>query len=481
VRNLGSVLHATSDAQALIDLVVPEQPEIFSFAELGRLADGVAANLAIERGTHVGILGQNSVEYLTTLLGIMRAGGVAVPINFKFPDATIDYVVEDASLRLVFADEENISRIDDSVETRSLCCVEADNFPIVQPSQREPALILYTSGSTGQPKGVILSHDSQWSMIEQGVARKPGLCGIVAAPLYHMNGMLGAFRLLFGQGRVVLLPRFNARNYLQALAAHKVNMITGVPTMLAMMLREKDLIADLDLDSVKVISIGSAPLSETVAREVKAIFPNAGLSNSYGTTEAGAGMFGPHPDGLATPLISLGFPQDHVQVRLVGDLPTEGVLEVQTRAAMNGYLNLPDKTREKTSKDGWVDTGDVMRVDANGFYYFVGRDDDMFNCGGENVYPGQIERLLETDDRISECCVVPIVDSVRGQVPVAFVTGTSGHELDVQTVKDLVLTALPACMHPRHVIFINEMPIAGTNKIDRQILQQRAADTINRD
>jgi len=480
MNNLGLSLNSSSEALALIDLSLPEDPKMFSFADLSALTNGVAANLDIKRGTPVGILAENSVEYVTTFLAIMRAGGVAVPINFRFPDTTIDFIVRDASLSLVFADEKNQARLSGANEVRPLKIEHADQQPVIEVEGNEPAMVLYTSGSTGQPKGVILSHDSQRVMIAGMATRMADQCAIVAAPLYHMNAMLFTFSLLSGRGRIILLPRFRARDYLQALDTYKVNLITGIPTMLAMMLREKDLTETLNFDSVSAVTIGSAPLSETVAKEVNALFPNAGISNGYGTTEAGAGMFGPHPEGIATPIVSLGFPQPHVEVRLVGS-PAEGVLEVKTPAAMNGYLNLPDKTREKTTADGWINTGDVMRVDENGFYYFVGRDDDMFNCGGENIYPGQIERLLEQDKRIAECSIVPLDDEVRGQVPVAFVVRASDHEIDAQAVKDIVLENMPVYTYPRHVIFLDEMPVAGTNKIDRQVLAQQASAKIKRD
>jgi acyl-CoA synthetase (AMP-forming)/AMP-acid ligase II len=192
-------------------------------------------------------------------------------------------------------------------------------------------------------------------------------------------------------------------------------------------------------------------------------------------------MFGRHPDGLPQPGVSLGYPQPHVQVRLVdGETNTEGVLEVKTAAAMNGYLNLPEKTSEKTTPDGWINTGDTMRVDENGFYFFVGRDDDMFNCSGENIYPGEIERILEADPRISECSVVPLADEIRGQVPVAFVVAAADSEIAEQTVKDIVLANAPAYMHPRHVLFMREMPLAGTSKIDRKMLEGIAAGKISR-
>jgi len=225
------------------------------------------------------------------------------------------------------------------------------------------------------------------------------------------------------------------------------------------------------------IQVGSAPLSETLIAQVEEVFPNARISNGYGTTEAGAGMFGAHPDGIPTPSLSIGYPQEHVKIRLVdGADENEGVLQVITPAAMNGYLNLPEKTAEKMSDDGWVDTGDIMRRDEQGFFYFVGRDDDMFNCGGENVYPGEVERILETDPRVAECCVVPIPDEVKAFKPVAFVVTAVGTTLNEDEVKAIALADAPAYMHPRRVYFLETMPLAGTNKIDRASLTRLATE-----
>ena len=481
MKNLGSVFTRTNDELACIDLHDADQPQSFSYSALQQLADGVASNLDIERGARVGILAWNSIEFVAILLGIMRAGGVAVPINHKFPDSTVHYIVSDAALSIVFADEENKMRLPANVDVRDMSCVSGTAYDAVEPLDGEPGLVLYTSGSTGRPKGVVLSHNSQLSMVERVGTSLRGRAAIVAAPLYHMNALLMLFMYLYSGGRIVLLPKFDARTYLRAIETYQVNAITGVPTMLALMLRENDLIETLDFSSVSAISIGSAPLSETVASRAMAVFANASISNGYGTTEAGALMFGAHPQGLPTPSVALGYPQPHVQVRLVdGESAQAGVLEVKTAAAMNEYLNLPEKTAEKTSKDGWISTGDTMRVDENGFYFFVGRDDDMFNCSGENIFPGEVERILESDPRIAECCVVPLSDEIRGHIPVAFVITEHQAEINEQQIKDIVLANAPAYMHPRHVVFIDSMPLAGTNKIDRKALAELAAATIIR-
>lgn len=481
-RNLGSAVVPCSSEPALFDLS-EESPASLSLDEVSARADAFASAMiarGIGPGSRVGICGQNSANLLCALLGAMRSGGVAVPLNHKLPNETLEFISADARLELVLADGDLQERFPSSVPANTLTDPVPDGSDIVavQPAPGQAAMVLYTSGSTGRPKGVLLSHDSQWTMLDR-LAIPQGVTGIVAAPLYHMNGLLFALSLLHARSRLVLMPRFEASAYLRAVDKYRVNVVTGVPTMLAMMSREREDLGDLDLESVSLVSIGSAPLTQNVIRETERLFPNARVANGYGTTETGAGVFGRHPDGLRVPKMSLGYPAEDVEVRLSGGTADEGVLQVRTPSAMTEYLNSPQKTAEKVSPDGWIDTGDVMRRDEHGFYYFVGRADDMFVCGGENVYPGQLERVLERHPAIEEVCVVPVPDEVRGEMPVAFITLSDGHSLTEDEVKELALAGAPAYMHPRRVFFVDGMPLAATNKIDRRALTKAATGRLS--
>ena len=161
--------------------------------------------------------------------------------------------------------------------------------------------------------------------------------------------------------------------------------------------------------------------------------------------------------------------------RKVSGADAQGVLEVHCATRMNGYQNRPELTAERL-RDGWIHTGDIMRRDADGWYYFVGRADDMFVCAGENVYPGEVERLLERHPDVLEACVLPMDDAVRGQVPVAFVVPRPGTAPTAQALKDHVIAHAAPHLYPRRVWFIERMPLAGTNKIDRHALTARAAE-----
>ena len=248
--------------------------------------------------------------------------------------------------------------------------------------------------------------------------------------------------------------------------------------MIAMVLREREALARSDLSSVAAVRMGSAPVSPGLFDAVRRVFPGATVSNAYGTTEAGPIVFAPHPEGKPTPDLSVGTAHPQVELRLVaGDdhNACEGVLQMRCPALMNGYHNLPEATARAMTEDGFYITGDVFRRDADGFYYFVGRADDMFVSGGENVYPGEVEKLLERHPDIHQAVVVPVDDELKYQKPVAFVVPRPGAAPSEDQVKQFALTNAAPYLHPRRVSFLAELPLAGTNKIDRRALAERAA------
>jgi acyl-coenzyme A synthetase/AMP-(fatty) acid ligase len=252
--------------------------------------------------------------------------------------------------------------------------------------------------------------------------------------------------------------------------------------MIAMMLRETELLAATDLSSVAFVRMGSAPVSASLMAALRAALPQAAVTNAYGTTEAGPVVFGPHPKGLPQPELSVGYPHPKVALRLVDGTnrdADQGVLEMKCPALMNGYHNRPDVAPPLTA-DGYYITGDVFRRDADGFHYFVGRTDDMFVSGGENIYPAEVERMLERHPDIAQAAVVPIEDDIKGQKPVAFVIRKDGRALDGEAVKRFALANAPAYAHPRFVWFVDELPLASTNKLDRAALQRMAEERVTK-
>jgi acyl-CoA synthetase (AMP-forming)/AMP-acid ligase II len=222
--------------------------------------------------------------------------------------------------------------------------------------------------------------------------------------------------------------------------------------------------------------MGSSPITQSLIDQVRGVFPKAAISNGYGTTEAGPVVFGPHPDGIVQPELSTGYPHPEVQLRLVRDgreVQDEGALEMKCGALMTHYHNLPEATAKAMTPDGYYRTSDVFRRDKDGFFFFVGRVDDMFVCGGENIYPGEVEKMLERHPGIHQAAVIPVPDELKGHKPIAFVVRANGSDLDERAVKSYALANAPAYQHPRQVFFIDEMPLAGTNKIDKRVLAKQ--------
>jgi long-chain acyl-CoA synthetase len=488
--NLGDLVDRTQnpDAPALIDALDWEHPAHYTHGDIDRLACAVANGL-VRRGLHpgqrVGILSANRVEFLAAYFGIMRAGMVAVPINHKFPRATIEFVLADAEIRLVLCDGPRRGLLPTSQASLDFdtahwqAFLGASDFTTVRPEPGAIAMILYTSGSTGRPKGVPLDHAGHlWtvrSRIAPGPFRDHRL--LVAAPLFHMNG-LGTSKFVFAaHASMVLLPQFDARRYIEAIERFRITWLTSVPTMLAMVVREKEALGRTDLSSVRTVRMGSAPVTQNLVDDLRKLFPRTTVLNAYGTTEAGPVMFGPHPDGRPKPDLALGWPLPGVDVRLIdenGRDAEQGVLWIRTPANMPGYLNLPAKTKEVLTEDGWYISGDIFRRDSDGAYYFVGRADDMFVCGGENIYPGEVEQLLEKHPDIVQACVVPVPDEIKGEKPFAFVVARAGASITEDAVKRYALDNAPAYQHPRQVVFMPELPLAGTNKVDRKALGEKA-------
>ena len=496
--NLGDLVDRTRDPDkvALIDLGGEAEPREFTFAALDAMANGVARALlarGLVRGERVAILSENRAEYLAAYYGAMRAGLVAVPVNHKFPHDLVDFVIRDAGARIVFCDRARRAHCPPDIPAVEFgasgdagfdAFLDPGAFAAIVPAQDEAAMILYTSGSTGRPKGVVLSHRSHLWVVEvrmegQALARHRYL---IAAPLYHMNALALAKLACAAHATIVLLPRFDAGAYLRAIEHYRCTWLTAVPPMIAMMLREKALLARTDLSSVEFLRMGSAPVSPNLVAAIEKAMPHARTSNAYGTTEGGPVVFGPHPDGIPQPVLSVGYPHPRVQVRLVdGDdrNAVQGVLQLKCPAVMSGYHNRPELVPPFTD-DGFYVTGDVFRRDEHGFHYFVGRVDDMFVSGGENIYPGEIEKRLEAHPDIVQACVVPIDDEIKGQKPVAFCVVRPGAALTPGQVKQYALATGPAYAHPRFVWFVDALPLASTNKIDRKALQALARERVAR-
>ncbi len=492
--NLGALFDPElgGDNPALIDCRNWDAPRRYSHRELDDLANACARGLlarGLVRGDAVAILSANRAEFLIAYLGILRAGLIAVPISYRFPSEMIDFVLSDSVAKHVFCDGPRRDKFSSELPLTDFDhaggpdgpsfenLLDEGPFEAVRPGDEDVAMVLYTSGSSGRPKGVPLTHKGHlWALRgRMGAWPFDHHRLLIAAPLYHMNALCSCLFGLAASTATVMLPEFDARHFLEAIERFECTWITSVPTMIAMAFMEEDLVSRLDLSSVTVVRMGSAPISHKLWARAEEVFPKAHITNGYGTTEAGPIVFGSTRDNPVPPT-SVGRQAPGVELKLIdgdGNEANEGVLWQRCPANTAGYLNLPEKTAEVLTEDGWYISGDVFRRDADGAYYFVGRSDDMFVCGGENIYPGEVEALLLGHEGVEQSCVVPVPDDIKGEKPIAFVVRTSGATVGEHEVKQYALANAPAYQHPRMVLFLDELPLAGPGKIDRQGLEER--------
>ena len=490
--NLAAILDPSApDAQPFVIELAPDGSERrqVSWGEARLAIAAIARGLlrrGLQRGESVAIVAVNSADYLLAYMATMAAGLVSLPVNHKLPRETVAHILHDSQVRFALVDAERRALVDGAVPWAEFgapgpngfaALLDPGQFATLEMRPDEVAMILYTSGSTGLPKGVPLTHAGYiWATGMYGDQR-PVIHGnpvLIAAPLFHMNGLFSAKNVMVHGGTILLMTEFSPRGYIAAIDRYRVAMITSVPTMLALVLKEREALAAADLSCVENVMTGSAPSTAEFFAQLQATFPGAMVWNSWGTTESGPIGFGPHPQGLPRPLAALGYPRAEVRIRLVGATPDEGVLHIRTPALMSGYLNRPEDTAKRLV-DGWYDTGDVVRRDENGFVFFVGRADDMFLCGGENVYPGEVETVLNRHPAVLQAAVVPVADEIKYQVPVAFVVPKPGRSPGEDELRRWALDNGPAYAHPRAVWFLDSLPLAGTNKIDRKALLDLAA------
>jgi long-chain acyl-CoA synthetase len=468
------------------------------YGELDAAMEEVGAALAaagLRPGERIALIAGNRAEYLAVFFGAIRAGLIVVPVNHKLGGEAIAFIVEDAACAAVILDTATLVDLAGPLERckSPRLRLALDDAPAGWTSLAElpggalePPQIAadaqcfqpYTAGSTGRPKGVIATHDGQlWSirMSQRYWPVAESERGIVAAPLYHKNAMRGTIKpMLYAGASVVLMPGFEPRPYLEALARHRCTSAFGVPAMFAMLLREEKLLAALDFSALRTVSMGSAPVPQELVDKVERAFSNAKVKESYGLTEGG-GPLRPPLDGRPIPRGSCGVAAPETELKLTDpdgrENPRYGELWIRCPYVCKGYHNLPELTRERIV-DGWLRTGDVFSVDEGGFYYFRGRIDDMFTCGGENIYPKDVENLLLGHPDVVDAVVVPHAHQLKGFAPVAMVVPRPGARLEPDAVKRFCLERGPAFAHPRIVLVVEKLPLSGADKVDRRQVRE---------
>jgi acyl-CoA synthetase (AMP-forming)/AMP-acid ligase II len=483
----------------------------------GELRDGVACfagamrALGVEAGDRVAMLSRNGDHFLEYILGTFWTGGVINPVNLRWTAREMGYSLADCDTRVLIVEPgfaalvpeirrhapglRHILSTDDIAadDIRPHRDWRAGAAPVPDALRSGDALaaILYTGGTTGRPKGVMLSHTNLGSsalgaLASPGMA--PGHCFLHSAPLFHIGALSGLMIALFAGSTCAFIPAFEPVAMLEAISAWRVSDVFFVPTMLRMTL-DHPRFAEFDMSSVRRIRYGAAPMDDMLLDRAIEAFPHAGFSQAYGMTEL-------------SPTCTLLGPEDHskearaegrgrsagratvmTEVRIVGpddeELPRGETGEVVVRGptVMQGYWNMPEATAEAT-RGGWMHTGDMGRMDAAGYVTVVDRLKDMIITGGENVYSAEVENVLSTHPAVAAVAVIGLPDEKWGERVHAVIVARPGAVTDAAAIQAHCRAGLAGYKVPRGIEFVEALPLSGAGKILKTTL--RAERTLSR-
>ena len=485
--NLAAVLEAAAARAGGADAVVQPGSVQLSYADLreraARLAGGLAA-LGLARGEPLAAVLDNRHELVELYWAAQWLGAVFVPLSWRAPAAELDYCVGDAGAGLVARDGGNGSvTVGDATFAELLEHPELPGAFDLDTSA--PGLMLYTSGTTGRPKGVPRSHAADRAggvsqALQHGLA--PGDRTLGVMPLYHTMGLHSLLAMPVVSGCFVCLPRWDAGDALALIEAERLTSLYLAPTLfhdLVMHPRR----ADFDVSSVRALAYAGAAMTSSLVRRCVDAFGPALFVNHYGSTEIYT--FSVHRDQAAKPGCA-GRASMNALLRLVStdedarpeDVVADGeegqvICRLDSDEAFGGYWNRPD-ANEKAIRDGWYFTGDVGRVDEDGDLWLVGRVDDMIISGGENVHPLEVEEVVARHPGVVEVAVVGAPDDRLGQRVVAVVVApeTTGEELDAFCLAD---GGIARWKRPREYRFVDELPKSPSGKILRRLLRTEGA------
>jgi long-chain acyl-CoA synthetase len=446
-----------------------------------RLAGGLR-ELGVEPGDRVVVLMANCPEVGIAYNAVWRAGAVATPAIFLLPPAELAHVVADSGARLVLASPEladNVreASVDAEVVTtdRFPELEQADPSPIVSPAEPGLAALMYTGGTTGRAKGVMLSHENLWfaGKSAHDAGSVPGIVrSLTALPLSHAFGLLVTVIGFHVRERnaSVLMRWFAPAVWLELAQEHRTQIAAVVPSMLQLLLAEP--LEDYDLSELRYVASGAAPLAPEVAQKLLARLPNVEVREGYGLTESSAIVSSSSP-GRAR-LGAVGVPVPGVEVR-IDEADEQGVGEILVRSAgvMVGYWRAPELTDEAL-RDGWLHTGDLGYLDDDGYLYVVDRKKDLIIRGGFNVFPRDVEEALLKHPAVVAAGVVGRPDELHGEEVVAFVE-LGSDEVGPEDLIAFCKERIGGYKYPREVHVISSLPLTPVGKVDRKALRAKIA------
>jgi len=470
---------------------------VITYSELDEATARVAGLLherGLEPGDRVGIMLPNVPQFAFAYYGVLRAGGVVVPMNVLLKQREVEFYLGDPQAKLLIAWHEFADAAEQGAAAAGAECILVDPVSfgrllgsaepveeVVDRAADDTAVILYTSGTTGKPKGAELTHSNL--AINADVSKALFSLGhedvvLGTLPLFHAFGQTCGLNAAVGAGAsLTLIPRFSADAALAAIERDRVTVFEGVPTMFSALLNHAER-ERFDVSTLQACVSGGAALPVEVLRGFEAAFGCVVLEG-YGLSETSPVACFNHPD-RERKAGSIGTPIEGVEMRLVDDHRAEvapgevGEIAIRGHNVMKGYWNRPDATVDAIDSDGWFYSGDIARVDKDGCYFIVDRKKELIIRGGYNVYPREIEEVLYEHPAVREAAVIGIAHAELGEEVGAAVALKPGLAITVSELRDFVKANVAAYKYPRHVWFVEELPKGATGKILKRAIEPPA-------
>ena len=465
----------------------------FTFAEFDSAAARVATLLdkaGIEPGDRVGVMLPNTPAFAIAFYGIMYRGAVAVLMNPLLKAREVAYYLSNSGAKALFAApssaEEAVSGaaetgvqcwIVDDAELAKLTADLPEHGTPVQRNDDDTAVILYTSGTTGKPKGAMLTHGGLGRNAEVCVRTLveigPGDVVMGCLPLFHVFGLtFGLNSTVLAGAMLTLIPRFDPGRVLEVIERNGVTVFAGVPTMYSALLSVASAAAPEATRSLRTCVSGGAALPVQVLSDFENAF-GCVILEGYGLSESSPAASFNHPH-RPRKVGSIGTPIEGVQMRVVDQNGAEvpqgepGEVQIGGHNVMKGYWNLPEATKATITPEGWLNTGDVGRVDTDGYFYIVDRTKDLIIRGGYNVYPREIEEVLYEHPAVAEAAVIGIPHDSLGEEVGAAVALKKGASAEPDELRDYVKARVAAYKYPRQIWLLDELPKGPTGKVQKR-------------
>lgn len=487
-----------------------------SYAELNNNSNQAANALlgqGIKEGDRIAFLGKNSPTYFELIAAAAKISAVIVPINWRLAGPELIYVLNDCQAELIFVEAEfyvSLAKIQPSLvldQRIYLLRGKVDNVesyeqwrntfsdldPKLDGSADNDIVQLYTSGTTGKPKGAVLTSrmllalrgQDKNDVVEDWQRYKQGESGLLAMPCFHVGGTSFGLGIIFSGAHAVVLPEYDPNQILDLIEQYRVGKVFMVPAALQILMNNPK-IDTADVSSLKHIYYGASPIPLDLMREAMTLF-GCGFVQMYGMTESGGTIVALPPEDhdpdfndpiLNKKMSSVGKPLSGVELKVVDEegssMPTGAIGEIATRSVKNikRYWNLPEMTQEAIDADGWLLTGDAGYLDEDGYLYIQDRVKDMIITGGENVYPAEVENAIFSHEGVSDVAVIGVPDDTWGEAIKAIVVVKKGSSPNAQSIIDFARTRIASYKCPKSVDFISVLPRNTSGKVLRRELRK---------